>query len=162
MEKNLWGNLDGLVGDLSVPEDILNKQAEYLKESFGGLVSCKVLRINLSKEWKLFYDGLHIASDFTFSFRICSDYVEKFEYEICSMTYGITMYPLALSFEEGIAEEVKEQLKLKDGDTVVVDNEEMLLNVLQKILSSKEVHQVLKGLLTIAKKEKESVYCPFD
>ena len=49
-----------------------------------------------------------------------------------------------------------------DGDTVVVDNEEMLLNVLQKILSSKEVHQVLKGLLTIAKKEKESVYCPFD
>ena len=46
MEKNLWGNLHGLVGDLSVPEDILNKQAEYLKESFGGLVSCKVLRIN--------------------------------------------------------------------------------------------------------------------
>lgn len=161
MEKNLWGNLDGLVDEVSVPEDILIRQAEYLKESFDGLVSCKVSRINLSKEWKKFYNEIDIVSDFSYSFRVCSDYVEKYEYEICSITYGITMYPLAISFGEGVAEEVGEAFELKDGDTVIVDDEEMLLNVLQKILSSKGVHQVLKGLLTIAKKERDSAYFPF-
>ncbi len=44
---------------------------------------------------------------------------------------------------------------------VIVDDEEMLLSVLQKILSSREVRQVLRGLLSIAKKEKETQECPF-
>lgn len=162
MGKNLWGNLDELVAEISVPEDILKEQADFLGEKFDGLVSGKILRVNLPKEWKEFYREINIASDFSYSFKFYSDYVEKYEYEICKMTYGITMYPLAISFGQGIADELEEAFELEDGDTVIVDNEEMLLNVLQKILSSKEVRQVLKGILTIAKKEKESVYNPFN
>ena len=161
MEKNLWGNLNELVSDISVPEDILIEQAEYLKESLSGLVRCRVIRTDLSRDWTSFYDKLGIGRDFSYSFKICSDYVEKYEYEICKLTYGIKMYPLAISFGAGIAEEVEEVFELEDGDTVIVDDEELLLSVLQKILSSKEVHQVLKGLLAIAKKEKESQECPF-
>lgn len=161
MGNNLWGNLKELVADVRVPEDILEEQIEYLKESFEGLVACRVSRISVSKEWKEFYNEYDVMSDFCFSFRIFSDYVDKYEYEICKLAYGIKMYPLAISFGTGIAEEVEEVFVLEDGDTVIVDDEEMLLSVLQKILSSREVRQVLRGLLSIAKKEKETQECPF-
>lgn len=161
MGNNLWGNLDELIADVRVPEDILREQAEYLKKSFDGLVGGKVLRVLILKEWKAFYDKLGIGSDFSFSFSISSDYVEKYGYEICRLTYGIKMYPLAVSFGTGIAEEMKEVFMLEDDDTIIVDDEKMLLIVLQKILSSREVHQVLRGLLAIAKKEREAQECPF-
>ncbi len=161
MENNLWGNLNELIANVRVPEDILEEQIEYLEKNFGGLVGGKVLRISIGKEWRDFYDELDIKSDFSFSFRIFSDYVDKYEYEICKLTYGIKMYPLAISFGTGIAEEMEKVFELEDHDTVVVVDEEMLVGVLQKILSSKEVHQVLRGLLLIAKKEKMTQECPF-
>lgn len=161
MENNLWGNLEELIADVRVPEDILREQVEYLKKSFDGLVGGKVSRIPISKEWEAFYNELGIGSDFSFSFRISSNYVEKYEYEICTLTYGIKMYPLAVSFGTGIAEEMEDVFILEDDDTIIVDDEKMLLSVLQRILSSREVHQVLRGLLAIAKKEREAQECPF-
>lgn len=161
MENNLWGNLNGILDDVRVPEDILKDQIDYLEESFGELVRGRVLRTSISKEWKAFYDQLNVNSDFSYAFKIYSDYVEKYEYEICRLTYGIKMYPLAVSFGTGIAEEMEEVFELEDDDTVVVCDEEMLLSVLQRILSSREVHQVLRGLLSIARKEREEQECPF-
>ena len=161
MERNLWGNLDAIVNEINNPKDILVEQAEYLKESLNGLVRCKVMREHLSNEWIQFYGKLDVICDFTFSFKILSDYVENYEYEICRLTYGIKMYPLAISFGTGIAEELEEMFIIVDGDTIIVDGEENLFNVLQKILSSNEVHQVLKGLISIAKKESGLRDLPF-
>lgn len=161
MEKNLWGNLDELVDEVKLPKDILDEQAEYLKESLGGLVKCRVVHNTMARGWKDFYEQFYVESDFSFSFKLFSDYVEGYEYEICQLTYGIKMYPLAISFGTGIAEEVEEVFDLEDRDTIIVGDEQLLFSVMQKILSSREVHQVLRGLLSIAKKEKESQDCPF-
>lgn len=157
MEKSLWGNLVSLSSGVKNPKDILEEQAEVLKESLDGLVKCRLPRFLITKEWKEFYKELKVESDFSFSFIMFSDYVENYEYEICKLTYGIKMYPLAISFGTGIAEELQEKFVLQDDDTIVVQNEEQLKSVMKEILSSKEVHQVLQGLLIIAKKEKETL-----
>lgn len=161
MGQNLWGNLDGLIEGIKNPKELLDEQAEYLEKQFNGLVKCRILRIELREEWKKFYQNLGGESDFIYSFKLYSDYVEKYGYEICTLAYGIKMYPVAISFGEGIAEELNNDLKIEDGDTIIVKDEKELYVVLGKILTSKEVHQVLRGLLSIAKKEKESQEWPF-
>lgn len=161
MKKNLWGNLEELVNEVMPPKDILDEQAEFLKESLDGLVECKISRIPTPDSVKIAYGQLGVKCDFSFTFGIFSDYVEKYEYEICRLTYGIKMYPVAISFGLGIAEAVSEVFDLEYSDTIIVEDEEKLLSVMEKILSSREVRQVLQGLLVIAKKEKESQDCPF-
>lgn len=161
MEKNLWGNLDELIDEVKLPKDILDEQAEFLKESLGGLVRCRGVHTTIPDGWIEFYEQFNVESDFSFSFKLLSDYVKGYEYEICKLTYGIKMYPLAITVGTGIAEEVKEVFDLEDEDTIIVGDEQLLYSVLQRILSSREVHQVLRGLLSIAKKEKESQDCPF-
>lgn len=161
MGKSLWGTLDELVSEIKFPKDILEEQAEYLKSTFDGLVKCRILDRTMSVREQLVYESMEIDYDFAFSFNIYSDYVKKYEYEICALTYGIKMYPLAISFGTGIADEVCEEFSMYDEDTIIVADEEQLLKVLQKILSSREVHQVLKGLVSMAKKERESKDMPF-
>lgn len=161
MDKNLWGNLDELINEVKLPKDILSEQAEYLKEHFGGLVRCRVVHIPIARRWIEINVQFGVENDFSFSFKLFSDYVEGYEYEICQLTYGIKMYPLAISFGSGIAEELEEVFDLDDRNIIIVADERALLSVLQRILSSREVHQVLSGLLSIAKKEKESQDCPF-
>lgn len=161
MGKNLWGNLDELMDDMRSPKEILEEQEEILQSSFSGLVRGKILRVDLGKGWLDFFKEIGIEDNFSFSFKILSDYVRDYEYEVCRLTYGIKMYPLAVSFGTGVAEELVNKYSVLDGDTIIVEDEEKLCAVLSEILSSKEVHQVLKGLLTMAKKEKESDDLPF-
>jgi len=161
MGKNLWGNLEGLTSEFRFPKEILEEQGEYLRKSVDGLVKCEVLSVNIEDSWKRFYSQFGVTSDFSFSFMICSDYVERYQYEICTVTYGIKAYPIAISFDQGIAEEVAEVFDLEDDDTIIVYDEEFLLSVLERILSSREVHQVISGLMSIAKNERESVNMPF-
>lgn len=155
MERNLWGNLEGLIDGIKNPKEIFEEQADYLKEHFDGLVRCNILEFELSDGWKGFYDGLNVESDFNYSFGLHSDYVTKYSYEICTFSYGIKMYPLAITFEEKIGEVLEEKFETIEGDTIVVKNEKELCLALERILSSKEVRQVLRGLLAIAKKERE-------
>lgn len=161
MGKSLWGNLEELTSGVRLPKEILEEQEEYLQKSFGGLVRGRVQTANLAENWMDFYKELGVNSDFCYSFKIYSDYVKKYQYEICSVAYGIKVYPIAISFGPGVAEEVGEVFDLEDGDTVIAQDEEMLLSVLEKILSSREVHQVLSGLVSIAQKEKEEEDVPF-
>lgn len=161
MGKSLWGNLEDITSEVKFPKEILDEQAEYLRNSFGNLVKGKVLPIKLPEMWEEFYKGYDIATDFSYTFTICSDYVKRFQYEICKVTYGIKMYPVAISFESGIAEEVSEVFDLEDEDTIIAYDEEFMISVLEKILSSREVHQVLAGLVSLAQKEKEAQNTPF-
>lgn len=161
MGKNLWGNLDELTKGIKLPKEILEEQAEYLKQGFAGLVRGRVQSVKLTDSWKSFYDGLHVMSDFAFSFTIFSDYIERYQYQICTVVYGIKVYPVAISFGPGIAEEVNQVFDVVDGDTIIASDEEFLLSVLERILSSVEVHQVLGGLVSMAQKEKESGDVPF-
>lgn len=160
MENSLWGNLQGIIEGIRNPEEILSEQAEYLANNVDGLAKCKVRRTSVKQEWQVFYQELGVGCDFVYAFDLYSDYVEKYEYNIFIISYGIKMYPLAITFAEGI-EEALEEFMIHDEDTVIVNNEEEFFKVLKKILSSNEVYQVLRGLLSIAKKEKESRECPF-
>ncbi len=158
MEKNLWGNLGELESTVTYPKDILDEQAVYLNESLGGLVECRVVRKPLSPDQILFYRKQGVISDFSFSVKILSDYVEQYEYEICSLIYSIKIYPMAVSFDDGIEEELSELFTVENMNTIIAHDEREFLDIIQKILSSKEVHQVLSGLISIAKKEKKEYY----
>ena len=155
MERNLWGNLEGLIDGIKNPKEIFEEQADYLKEHFDGLVSCDIYEFNFTEGWKSYYSDLGVESSFGYSFELHSDYVAKYSYEICTFAYGIKMYPLAISFEEEMGNVLRDKFEVMTEDTVVVNDEKELCLALERMLSSKEVRQVLRGLLTIAKKERE-------
>lgn len=163
MEKSLWGNLNELMDGVKNPKEILEEQSAYLLQISNGLVRCDICRVSLNDSYKAFYEDLNVKSDFSFSFRIVSDYVKKYEYEICKLTYGIKMYPMAISFGTDITKELKIKFFMKNisivesEDTIVVEDEGQFLEALQEILSSNGVRQVLKGLLAIAKSEAQEL-----
>lgn len=161
MGNSLWGNLDDLKCEIKNPKSILEEQAEYLKDDLDGLVRCNISRGSVRTEWQGFYNDRGVDCSFAYSFKLISDYVEKYEYEVFKIIYGIKMYPLAMTFESDICKELDGRFVTEDDDTIFVENEEKLLEVLQAIFLSNEVRQVLKGLLSLAKKEKESSDCPF-
>ena len=163
MERNLWGNLEGLMDGVKNPKEIFEEQADYLKEHFDGLVGCSVLAFDLRKEWIDYYSDLGVESNFSYSFGLYSDYVARYSYEICTFAYGIKMYPMAISFGTDITKELKIKFFMKNisivesEDTIVVEDEGQFLEALQEILSSNGVRQVLKGLLAIAKSEAQEL-----
>lgn len=157
MNNNLWGNLIDLKEEFNNPKDILLEQAGFLEKSLDGLIKGKVGSKNVLSDWKDFFEDLKVDTDFNYTLSIYSDYIEKYSYTICEIVYGIKMYPLAILLNEEIIEEMGEEFVVEDGDTIVIKNEEMFYQILEKVFNSKEVHEVLRGLISIAQKEKDSL-----
>ena len=61
---------------------------------------------------------------------------------------------ISASFDAGIEEELRELFAVENKNMIIAHDEREFLDIIQRILSSKEVHQVLSGLISIAKKEK--------
>ena len=161
MENNLWGSLEDVKCGIRNPKDILEEQADFLREGLDGLVRGSVMRGTVADAWRDFYNGLGVSDAFVYYFRIISDYVEKYEYEAFKIAYGVKLYPLAISFGGEVNSELESQFVVEDGDTIVVENEEEFYKVLKGIFSTNELRQVLKGLVSMASKEKESSDFPF-
>ncbi len=155
MGKNLWGSFEDILGDVKAPKVILEEQSGYLEESTNHIIKGRIQRRKVQEYRKIFYESININCDFYFAYIICSDYVENYSYELCKIAYGIKMYPLAISFDNGIIEDLHGNYELVDGDTVIVNEEGMLIDVLGDAFTSKEVRQVLRGLRAIAQNEKE-------
>lgn len=161
MANNLWGNFDDINEKVQEPKDILEEQAMYLKDGTHELVKGNVIRKFVDKSWKDFFSGIGIESDFCFDFNMYSDFIDKYSYTLCTLTYGIKMYPLAITLSSGVIEELTESYIIEDDDTIVVDNEEMLCEIISKVFTTKEVRQVLRGIKTLAQNEIDSQAFPF-
>jgi hypothetical protein len=161
MTENLWGSFDDITAEVSEPRDILEEQCKILQDNLKGLITGDVKRTIDLDGWTEFLRKLGVDNSFCYNFTISSDFVGKYNYDVCKIAYGVTLYPLAVVISKVVGNELSAKFTVADGDTIVAENEEEFKRILGCLFTSKEVKQVLRGLSSMANREKASKDSPF-
>ena len=145
------------------PVDILEEQAELLAEMTDGRIIAKVegyegpihsgkmggtLKLSISALTEYDYDvqddlGEIEGSNFRYEFYITSVMTPNFKYRIMFFEHDITFYPVRITLDETIANEL-------DLDVYIgCDSLREFIKTLTMILNSKKIESVINALLSI-------------
>ncbi|KAF5032826.1 hypothetical protein DSECCO2_613100 [anaerobic digester metagenome] len=167
-KKSLWFNFTEGVGEIRNPKKILTEQLVYLEELTQNLISGYVEDIIISNHKKNEYILTNSQSiDFSYAFIILSKYIEKYIYAILKIQYSIKLYPVFITLNPDLDEDLELTLsaicsKNESGD-YVAKNEAEYEKLLSNILGSYELGEILKNMMVLAqeKKEAEDFELPF-
>jgi len=158
MAISLWGSLDDVKEEIREPKDILQEQIDILEAVLDELVRGAIIRCtDLDHPLLSSCSSNNIDADFNYSFVLFSNYVEKYNYEVCKMTYGIKIYPVGFTVSDYVCEELSDSFEIADANFLIANDEKSFVEILEAVLNSTEVRQVLRGLVNIAKKEKKDL-----
>lgn len=82
-------------------------------------------------------------STFVYELYLTSANTPKYKYRICFLYYGISMYPVGITLDCDIADE------LKMASEFEVEDEKTFVDTLNNILGSKKVSSVIKNLYSL-------------
>lgn len=82
-------------------------------------------------------------SKFVFEFYITSRATPNYKYRVMFIEYGIAFYPVTITLDETIAEEIKETTKIE------CQTQEVFEEKLEMILGSAKLEQIINNLLLI-------------
>ncbi|EPY6430834.1 hypothetical protein [Clostridium sporogenes] len=139
--ENLWENIK--IEKVTTPIDILQNQADYLKEYTRGLVYASLERNN-------FKETLENTSDFFYDFYIKGKNVKDYRYKLFTIQNPIELYPVTIFLDTKLFDEISNGIKkfIKDKK-VVIDTEEEYINVLKWILSANRVQEIITGIISL-------------
>jgi len=168
--KNLWKKTDIKPMEVDTPVEIIQYQCTRLWEMTEGSIIAKVYEysqpifsyieksrlirtIDENKKINI-QENLGDVSDGTFSYEffITSTSTPKFKYRIMFLQYDISVYPVTLVLDESILEELELNQEL-----VTCNNQTEFEIILEKILNSKKVTNVISALLKISQRDKVSI-----
>lgn len=84
------------------------------------------------------------CNEFVYELYITSNNTPKYKYRVLIMYYGINMYPVGLTIQKDIAEEVK-----LESEGMQFKNESEFTAALKMILGSDTLGNILRNLLTL-------------
>lgn len=134
MSKNLWGNLTSIKGD-SNPLDILKEQSGYLLDATDNIIYT-----DLQTD-----EGILAEYDFYTVFSIKSKFMDRYEFEVFSLHYDVTFFPVLVDLDENISNE----LSLK-SDFEIKNNEDFY-SFLEKVLGCNHTKKVIASLYSMSK-----------
>lgn len=145
--ENLWGEL--IDKKINTPKKILEEQSNYLEDMTKGYVYAEVIR-RKNEERPQF-------GEFVFHYLLKSRYLEEYSYKLLELSHSVNIYPVFITLDEFVYDEIKSTSKIFDEfDTddndfyVKASNEEEFIEVLRTILSSKEVINIVSGIITVS------------
>ena len=121
--KNLWGDLSALE-TVRTPKELLTEQASTLTEATEGVLRGKV-------------DRQGTGPRFAYDLDVYVPVLNNYTYTILTITHELGLYPVRVTSS---APQRSEKC----------DNEEQFLEVLESILSSKDVKFILSRLMSQA------------
>lgn len=148
--ESFWGsNLHKK--NINTPKKILEEQAEYLEKETEGCVFAEVINKK---------GGLK-RGEFGLVYLLKAKYFEDYSYKLFSLSHDATIYPLYIELDGFIFDEVKSLFDKMDGveyddnggfdfGEINVDTEIAFIETLKVILSSKEVGNIVSGIITIS------------
>lgn len=167
---NLWRtNFKNVYYPGNTPVEIVQKQCGYLSDMTRERVIARIteyegdldrLNIMLSLQEKvemdagysniINYDVQNLLGDIgqeesIYEFYLTSKRTPKYKFRAFFMYHGIMLYPVTLVIEEGIAQEIDRT------EFFLAEDEDMLLEILEKILSSERIATVVNNLLKLNK-----------
>jgi len=138
--KNLWPE-SFKEPDIELPKGIFEQQAKLLPKLTGDFVYAEVLELSgLTAQ----YEG--IRNTFVFAFYLKGSFLENYSYKILSFSHDIPIYPILMA----INSEILNELGMKDA-RIEVESFEQLELLLQAILKSKRVSEVIGAIIKMSK-----------
>lgn len=163
---NLWGNLSDSVSEARNPKDIIMEQALIFNGMDENLAYVDIERRKLTNAGKSQFqsykaEGDDVEADFIYAFTLKSEYLKSYSYNVFTIHYGIKFYPLCISLSSGIENELEHYLE--DIDVVdwqkhryKIDDEEAFIEILEKILNTKELAVIIRNMNILAREQVEA------
>lgn len=155
---NYWSI--GTREEVKTPYNYVEQQCNYLNKITGGKVIARIETyegkykseysriLNVGSFFGEQYDVQDDLGDkdnkFVYQFYLTSEFAPKYKYRIMFMAYGVSLYPLEISLEKSIADEIGSM-----NTEMVIDTEEEFLELLKSILKTEKVVGVVNNLLAI-------------
>lgn len=83
-------------------------------------------------------------SKFIYEFYITAKAAPKYKYRIMFVAFGISVYPVEVSLEKSIADEIG-----MDKSEFTLSSEEEVINLVGKVLGSERISAVVSNLINI-------------
>lgn len=162
--ESLWGNLEkNITSEMRNPKEIIESQASIFNNTEGNLAFIKVMSKKLTAVGKRRFEEYDddVQGDFVYSFELKSSYLAEYVYEVFTIYYGIKFYPICIELSAGIESELKTYLqdfdKIDlDNSRYKIDNEEIFIEILRKILTTNELGTIIKNINLLAREQIEA------
>jgi len=142
--ENMWSISldDDAIGNLMLPDEIVERQCEYLKELTNGAIIAKTSPFGKSTD----------DDSFFFEFYLTSTLTPSYKFTIMYFSYKIGFYPMKIYVDDEIRSEVgAEGYSVTIGYAVDVASESDFMTMLAKIINSKKVKNVISSLYSMKK-----------
>ena len=158
--SNLWKK-EFKAQEIQTPKEILDEQCNELSKITSGKIIAKTevydgptysyttdLTSTISRITEQTYNvqsdlGEIKNRDFKYEFFITSKITPSFKYRVMFFQYGITFYPVDITLDETIANEIS------TDEYITCNSSEEFTEYLCKILNSKKLENVITALLSI-------------
>ena len=159
--KSLW-NKEFEASKIIKPKEILDEQGKNLLQLTNGKILAKTEEYNgptqsyisdgimagisafNKKEYNIQNDlGEIEGSNFSYEFYITATTTPNFKYRVMFIEHHITFYPLSITLDESIAQE------LEYPQYIYCDSESEFIEILSAILNSSKIESVINALLAI-------------
>ncbi|CRK80290.1 hypothetical protein [Neobacillus massiliamazoniensis] len=138
MGKNFWGDLSELEEKRN-PLDILKEQSGYLLNATNNLIFA-----DLKNREPIPLIG-EPNKQFATIFSIRSKMMEKYVFELFTLFYNITFFPLIVELDENISE------ALNISTTLSINNEDEFHQLLEDVLGNSFTKNVIASLYSMSK-----------
>ena len=165
--ENIWKIDINVCARKSTPRDLVQEQCEKLAEITNGKIIARVA--DYEGDYKSYSKMSNLAllanaasaltmesfdaqkelgesgddGSFVYEFFISSERTPKYKYRICFLYYGALLYPVGITLEQSIANELGVETEF------TVDSEEQFTTMLKRILGCDKLSEVLSNLLSI-------------
>lgn len=145
MKKSLWP-LSFTESDIRGPKEIIEEQAALLPSLTGDLISGRVRDIAPSTTTILNTISIKKSYDFNFSFAFESKFIKNYSFLIIKVSHPVLFYPCLVELNESIAKEIG-----YNNTHIEVDSMQKFEDLLERVLKSEKVAQVVGSLMKLAK-----------
>lgn len=142
MSKSLWGDLSS-IDENHNPLDILKEQSGYLLDATNNIIYADIA----NRKPDIFSGDPE--SEFATIFSLRSKMMETYRFELFTLFYNITFFPLFVEIDENIAETL--EVGFEPNGFIKVENEEDFHKLLQHVLANNFTKKVITSLYAMSK-----------
>lgn len=144
MTDDLWPDNISLKTSLKAPVTILKEQGTLLGRKMNNLVEGVIREVSSDD----FRDPLsEDINYFMYRFYIAAPALGDYRYRLLTISHSIDLYPLDITVDESVLEELPDDVVLNNMDNLVVSSQEEFIEILRAIFATKKVRKVIEAII---------------
>lgn len=138
---NLWPEFESF-SDFKTPKEILEQQAKFLPKLSGEIIYAEIIDVSYDE----YIVGEAEEGEFSYKFVLKSKFMDKYQFEIFTMSHDISIYPVRITLDSSTKQELGITTRYANAAT-----EDQFIKLLSNILHSKRIKTVISSLIKLSK-----------